>query len=138
MIVWSTAGLASWIIAIERPGSSVFAASRHALILDLALIAGLAAILVALIAWAARRTQREARVQQRHLDHERDIALRLQRSMLPAKLPVVDGLDVACRYRAAGEGIEVGGDWYDVVARADGSCMPSSATSPEGASSQPP
>ena len=40
--------------------------------------------------------------------------------MLPATLPVVSGLEIACRYRAAGEGIEVGGDWYDVVARDDG------------------
>ncbi len=72
------------------------------------------------MAWVARRAQREARLQQRHLEHERDIALRLQRSMLPATLPAVDGLDIACRYQAAGEGIEVGGDWYDVVARADG------------------
>ena len=60
-------------------------------------------------------------MQQRHLDHERDIALRLQRSMLASKLPVeLHGLHVACRYRAAGEGIRVGGDWYDIVARADG------------------
>jgi serine phosphatase RsbU (regulator of sigma subunit)/anti-sigma regulatory factor (Ser/Thr protein kinase) len=120
VIVWATVGLAGWTVVIDRPGSSVFAAPRRALILDLALIAGLALILISLITWAARRTQREARLQQRDLEHERDIAVRLQRSMLPAALPVVDGLDISCRYRAAGEGIEVGGDWYDVVVRADG------------------
>jgi serine phosphatase RsbU (regulator of sigma subunit)/anti-sigma regulatory factor (Ser/Thr protein kinase) len=105
---------------LDRSGASVFAASRRALVLDLALIAGLALILIALMAWVARRAQREARLQQRHLEHEREIALRLQRSMLPAALPVVEGLAIACRYRAAGEGIEAGGDWYDVVARDDG------------------
>ncbi len=120
VIVWATAGLAGWTVAIDRPSASVFAAPRRALILDLALIAGLALILLSLITWAVRRTQREARQQQRDLEHERDIAVRLQRSMLPAALPVVEGLDVAWRYRAAGEGIEVGGDWYDVVVRADG------------------
>lgn len=120
VIVWATSPTAGWTLAIDRSSSSVFAAARRALILNLALIGGLALILISLVAWVARRAQREARMQQRHLEHERDIALRLQRSMLPATLPVVPGLDIACRYRAAGEGIEVGGDWYDVVARDDG------------------
>ena len=120
VVVWASSPAAGWTVAIDRSSSSVFAASRRALILDLALIAGLALILISLMTWLGRRAQREARMQQRHLEHERDIALRLQRSMLPATLPVVDGLDIACRYRAAGEGIEVGGDWYDVVARDDG------------------
>jgi serine phosphatase RsbU (regulator of sigma subunit)/anti-sigma regulatory factor (Ser/Thr protein kinase) len=120
VIVWASTPAAGWTVAIDRASSSVFAASRRALILDLALIAGLALILIALMAWLGRRAQREARMQQRHLEHERDIALRLQRSMLPATLPVVEGLEIACRYRAAGEGIEVGGDWYDAVARDDG------------------
>ena len=120
VVVWASSPTAGWTVAIDRPRSSVFAASRRALILDLALIAGLAAILIGLIAWLSRRAQREAQIQQRHLDHERDIAVRLQRSMLPDSLPLVDGLDLGCRYQAAGEGIEVGGDWYDVVARDDG------------------
>jgi len=38
----------------------------------------------------------------------------LQRSLLPAQLPVIPGLDIAAGYRAAGEGNEVGGDFYDV------------------------
>jgi len=42
------------------------------------------------------------------------IARTLQRSLLPATLPEVPGFEVAARYRAAGEGYEVGGDFYDV------------------------
>ena len=38
----------------------------------------------------------------------------LQRSLLPAELPTIPGLDVAAGYRAAGEGDDVGGDFYDV------------------------
>jgi serine phosphatase RsbU (regulator of sigma subunit)/anti-sigma regulatory factor (Ser/Thr protein kinase) len=38
----------------------------------------------------------------------------LQRSLLPPQLPEVPGLDVAAGYQAAGEGDEVGGDFYDV------------------------
>ena len=37
-------------------------------------------------------------------------------------LPAIDGLDLAGRYQAGSAGIEVGGDWYDVVRRATASC----------------
>ena len=42
------------------------------------------------------------------------IAHTLQQSLLPAELPEIPGLDVAARYRAAGDQNEVGGDFYDV------------------------
>jgi serine phosphatase RsbU (regulator of sigma subunit)/anti-sigma regulatory factor (Ser/Thr protein kinase) len=38
----------------------------------------------------------------------------LQRSLLPPQLPVIPGLDIAAGYQPAGEGNEVGGDFYDV------------------------
>ncbi len=44
---------------------------------------------------------------------ERHIAQVLQRSLLPPGLPSVPGLTAAVRFIAAGEGIEVGGDFYD-------------------------
>jgi GAF domain-containing protein len=43
-----------------------------------------------------------------------NIARTLQRSLLPPRLPAIDGIEVAARYRAAGEGTDVGGDFYDV------------------------
>ncbi|HMN98065.1 MAG TPA: SpoIIE family protein phosphatase [Miltoncostaeaceae bacterium] len=48
------------------------------------------------------------------LDRSREIARTLQDSLLPASLPDVEGLDVAARYVAGGEGVEVGGDFYDL------------------------
>jgi serine phosphatase RsbU (regulator of sigma subunit) len=45
---------------------------------------------------------------------EREIAETLQRSLLPQRLPRIDGLDVEARYCAAGDGMVVGGDFYDV------------------------
>jgi sigma-B regulation protein RsbU (phosphoserine phosphatase) len=50
---------------------------------------------------------------------EHDIVKMLERSLLPAELPNVPGLEVAVAYRAAGENA-VGGDFYDVVLRDDG------------------
>lgn len=44
---------------------------------------------------------------------ERHIAQVLQRSLLPSGLPSVPGITAAVRFIAAGEGIEVGGDFYD-------------------------
>lgn len=44
------------------------------------------------------------------------IARRLQASLLPARLPDIPGLQVGARYLAAGEGLQVGGDLYDVFA----------------------
>ncbi|QYN37040.1 SpoIIE family protein phosphatase [Pseudonocardia sp. DSM 110487] len=51
--------------------------------------------------------------QTRQIMVSRAAAATLQRSLLPAKLPVVPGLEFASRY-APGGGGEVGGDWYDV------------------------
>lgn len=44
------------------------------------------------------------------------VAATLQASLLPAELPRVAGLDSGVRYAAAGEGLEVGGDFYDLLA----------------------
>jgi serine phosphatase RsbU (regulator of sigma subunit) len=51
---------------------------------------------------------------------ERHIAQVLQRSLLPPSIPEVPGLTAAVRFIAAGEGIEVGGDFYDFFRARDG------------------
>jgi len=51
--------------------------------------------------------------QSRRAEVERVAAAVLQRSLLPARLPVVPGLELAARYVPAENG-GVGGDWYDV------------------------
>jgi serine phosphatase RsbU (regulator of sigma subunit) len=47
-------------------------------------------------------------------DEQRQIAATLQASLLPSALPAIPGVDVAVRYWANGEGVDVGGDFYDV------------------------
>jgi serine/threonine-protein kinase RsbW len=51
----------------------------------------------------------------RAFDRERRISHELQRNMLPDAIPSIEGWDVAARYLPAAVGVEVGGDWYDVV-----------------------
>jgi len=46
---------------------------------------------------------------------ERDVAVTLQRSLLPQVLPKVRGLALAWRYFPGATGTNVGGDWYDVI-----------------------
>ncbi len=46
---------------------------------------------------------------------ERGIAETLQRSILPEQLPSVYGITVAARYLPGTVGVDVGGDWYDVI-----------------------
>jgi PAS domain S-box-containing protein len=48
------------------------------------------------------------------------IADTLQASLLPPLLPELPGMELAAAYRAAGDGHEVGGDFYDVFSTADG------------------
>jgi PAS domain S-box-containing protein len=51
---------------------------------------------------------------------EHEAAVTLQRALLPRRLPQPAGVRFAGRYLPAGVGLEVGGDWYDVIERADG------------------
>ena len=44
----------------------------------------------------------------------RDTARTLQESLLPPHLPAAHGLELAARFRPASEGVEVGGDFYDI------------------------
>jgi putative methionine-R-sulfoxide reductase with GAF domain len=52
-------------------------------------------------------------IQARQVEAERSAAMMLQRSLLPARLPVLSGLEMTARYVCA-EHEGVGGDWYDV------------------------
>src|SRR4051794_41400527 len=53
-------------------------------------------------------------------ERERTIARTLQRSLRPGGLPSVAGLSAAVRFHPAGEGIELGGDFYDLFAGGGG------------------
>lgn len=51
---------------------------------------------------------------------EREIAVGLQRALLPGTLVVPGSVSVAARYEAASAALEVGGDWYDVFELPEG------------------
>lgn len=63
--------------------------------------------LAGLIAQSLRRAQR--------YDTESALARGLQNALLPHRLPVLEHVDTAGRYLAGTQGMDVGGDWYDVI-----------------------
>ena len=52
---------------------------------------------------------------------EHHVARTLQLALLPPAVPDIDGLQICVQYQPGSDGVEVGGDWYDVVKLEDGS-----------------
>ncbi|MET8246481.1 SpoIIE family protein phosphatase [Streptomyces sp. NPDC005202] len=48
-------------------------------------------------------------------DAEHELVGMLQRTLLPRRLPKLPGAEAVARYLPATAGLEVGGDWYDVI-----------------------
>lgn len=67
-------------------------------------------------------TQRKAAERELGEARERlaELATTLQSSLLPPELPIVKGIEFGAAYSPAGEGLEVGGDFYDVYEHRDG------------------
>lgn len=77
------------------------------------------AILTAVFDATARREYERELVRAREraedaVTRARSLAQALQQTLIPPALPDVPGLDLAAAYRPAGDGTEVGGDFYDV------------------------
>jgi serine phosphatase RsbU (regulator of sigma subunit)/PAS domain-containing protein len=68
------------------------------------------ALLIALSGLIAQALERA-----RLFDAEHARAQALQRALLPRALPSLPAATAAARYLPAGDGMDVGGDWYDVI-----------------------
>ncbi len=91
------------------------------------LIGGVA--LTVAVAWAARQLVRRRRDAEdasmtisglyrdldRLYDEQRTIAEVLQSALLPTQHPSIASLEVASRYVAGAEGVEIGGDWFSII-----------------------
>lgn len=115
-----------WKVILDQPRSAIFGDARRSLWIELAITLGAALLGLALLAWILLRERREgrrlgeqARRRRQRYDEEHAVAITLQRSLLSA-IPVIPHVDSAARYQAGSTGLEVGGDWYDVVRRPDG------------------
>ncbi len=59
-------------------------------------------------------------IERARLFHQRGVVEVLQRSLVPAELPSVPGLELSARYRPAVRRGGIGGDWYDAFGLARG------------------
>lgn len=71
---------------------------------------------LAIIAWDATFAKQSEEEREELLRSKTKIARVLQRALLPPALPEIPGAEVSASYVAAEEGIDVGGDFYDVFA----------------------
>lgn len=71
---------------------------------------------LAVLLWDISERKEEQERYQRLYREKHRIARVLQEALLPPTLPEVPGIEVGGRYLAAAEGMEVGGDFYDVFA----------------------
>ncbi len=67
----------------------------------------------------AASLERIAKENRRLYAEQRTIARTLQHALLPERLPTVDGVETSARYEAGVKGVEIGGDWYDLIALDD-------------------
>ncbi len=91
------------------------------------LLAGIALTIVsAIVAVQLARRRREAERSSETISglygdldrlyaEQRTIAVTLQRALLPRRLPSLENLEIASRYVAGADGVDVGGDWYSLV-----------------------
>jgi hypothetical protein len=94
---------------------------------DLPWIVAIAGVLLALLGGAVterfirRRdlAERLAVENSRLYGEQRTIASTLQEALLPADLPTPPGMEVSARYLPGVKGLEVGGDWYDLIESGD-------------------
>jgi serine phosphatase RsbU (regulator of sigma subunit) len=90
----------------------------------------LAALLVERLARRRKDAERLARElnavaaeNARLYEQQRDVAETLQHSLLPDALPQLRGVHIAGRFAAGTPGLEIGGDWYDVLETGPERCM---------------
>jgi serine phosphatase RsbU (regulator of sigma subunit) len=98
-----------WLVAIVGLLLSLGAAALTARLIDRRTQAERLARSLELIADENRRLYAE----------QRTIARTLQHALLPERLPKIHGVETSARYETGVKGVDVGGDWYDLIALDD-------------------
>jgi phosphoserine phosphatase RsbU/P len=69
---------------------------------------------------ALEAAQRARQAAEADAERYAELAWTLQESLLPPDLPAIEGVHLGTRYHPAGDGSEIGGDFYDIFQVADG------------------
>ena len=108
-----------WLVLVDRPRSAVIGPLDRALYAELGALALLALVGVLLTFATGRRLDRLDERRDEALAQQREIAIRLQLSLLP-ELRAVEGISARAGYVPAQGEMAVGGDWYDLIDAGDG------------------
>lgn len=126
VLAFARAKVPGWTVILDRPRSEVFAAARRTLVLEILLLGGVALLGLILLLWIVSRARSEARAEReralqrrQRYEQEHKVATTLQRSLL-VDVPEIESIESAARYQPGSTGLEVGGDWFDVLRRPDG------------------
>ena len=126
VLAFARAKVPGWTVILDRPRSEVFAAARRTLVLEILLLGGVALLDLILLLWIVSRARSEARAEReralqrrQRYEQEHKVATTLQRSLL-VDVPEIESIESAARYQPGSTGLEVGGDWFDVLRRPDG------------------
>jgi serine phosphatase RsbU (regulator of sigma subunit) len=126
VLAFARAKVPGWTVILDRSRSDVFAAARRTLVLEILLLGGVALLDLILLLWIVSRARSEARAERaralqrrQRYEQEHKVATTLQRSLL-VDVPEIESIESAARYQPGSTGLEVGGDWFDVLRRPDG------------------
>ncbi|MDX6598946.1 MAG: hypothetical protein QOE87_2833 [Gaiellales bacterium] len=126
VLAFARAKVPGWTVILDRSRSDIFSAARRTLLLEILLLGGVALLDIILLLWILARSRAEARAERdrarqrrQRYEHEHKVATTLQRSLL-VDVPQIDAVESAARYQPGSTGLEVGGDWFDVLRRPDG------------------
>jgi hypothetical protein len=117
----------TFVVTPRRPLGGTFAERLPWLIAIIGLLLSLgAAALTARLIGRRGQAERLARSLELIADEnrrlyaeQRTIAQTLQHALLPERLPKIHGVEASARYETGVKGIEIGGDWYDLIALDD-------------------
>jgi serine phosphatase RsbU (regulator of sigma subunit) len=121
------AGVFTLVVAARGSlGGAFFRSLPWIIVLVGVLVALAAALMTERLARGRQRAERLAGILDRvaaenrqMYTEQRSISQTLQHALLPDKLPSLSGLAVDARYVPAASGVDIGGDWYDIVAIED-------------------
>jgi serine phosphatase RsbU (regulator of sigma subunit) len=72
-------------------------------------------LLTALAVFVARQLVRARSDAESNTAEQGALFLRLQRALLPQVTPAIPRMEIASRYEAGAQGVDIGGDWYSVI-----------------------
>jgi len=120
LIAFAGVPAAGWLVLVERDEDAALIDARRSLERELGILILIALVGLGGAAAIGRRLDRVHAERAEMHAQTQEVAIELQRSLLPTVDGLPPGVGLAVRYTPAVDALAVGGDWYDVVDLGDG------------------